>query len=626
MTPLTSIGETVRLSTTANKSDGSSQVVESGQVQWQSSDPWVASVSEGIVTAVGGGNAVITTTYEGGRVEAPVSVRISTRSTGTVRVLYAAPSDREFRTGASEVIANAIVDLQSRYRRELGGLTFSLYEVTPEECRMSEPADYYGRGNAWAKVVEGVQHCAPVQHHSQDFVWVVYVDVKESCDEPHELGAGGPGLTILQAAEGDFAPGEFYYCDEGPHERTLGGVIGGLGHELGHALGLPHPPGCDPWDPTTCDDLEALSLMHDGYASYPDTYLLPDDKEILIRSPFIGREPVPGRDAFDAPGVSTLQGVALGLDGEPVQGLRVSLVAESFWNWGETGRDGTFEIRLPGGSSSPSILSIHAGGAGDCGWLGYHGPDGITTPRAQATRVTIGDGNVTGILIRLPVDEDDLCLGQRKVSGRALGPDGRPVEGVWFEAFDEWWYVGGDGAFEFSVPEGWSGSYLLSIHTGEVADCGLVGYYGPGGFTTRLEDAAIEIGGVDATGIEIRLPANPDDLCSRQSMVSGAVLGPDGEPVAGIWIELAAEAFWRWGLKEQDGTFALRLLDGWSGSPILSVHAGEVAGCDLVGFYGPGGFTTLREEATRVEVGDADVTGIEIRLLASPDELCNRQG
>ena len=107
MTPLTSIGETVRLSTrcpTANKSDGSSQVVESGQVQWQSSDPRVASVSEGIVTAVGGGNAVITATYEGGRVEAPVSVRISTRSTGTVRVLYAAPSDREFRTGASEVI------------------------------------------------------------------------------------------------------------------------------------------------------------------------------------------------------------------------------------------------------------------------------------------------------------------------------------------------------------------------------------------------------------------------------------------------------------------------------------------------------------------------------------------
>ena len=58
---------------------------------------------------------------------------------------------------------------------------------------MSEPADYYGRGDAWAKVVEGVQHCAPVQHDSPDFVWVVYVDVEEACDEPQELGAGGGG-------------------------------------------------------------------------------------------------------------------------------------------------------------------------------------------------------------------------------------------------------------------------------------------------------------------------------------------------------------------------------------------------------------------------------------------------
>ena len=43
MTPLTSIGEKVQLSVTANMSDGSSQVVENALVQWQSSDPWVAS-------------------------------------------------------------------------------------------------------------------------------------------------------------------------------------------------------------------------------------------------------------------------------------------------------------------------------------------------------------------------------------------------------------------------------------------------------------------------------------------------------------------------------------------------------------------------------------------------------
>ena len=90
---------------------------------------------------------------------------------------------------------------------------------------------------------------------------------------------------------------------------------------------------------------------------------------------------------------------------------------------------------------------------------------------------------------------------------------------------------------------------------------------------------------------------------------------------------MAAEAWWLWAYAGQDGTFEIRLLDGWSGSAILSTYACEIVpGCDLVGYYGPGGFTTLGEEATRVEVGDADVTGIEIKLPASPDELCNRQG
>ena len=305
--------------------------------------------------------------------------------------------------------------------------------------------------------------------------------------------------------------------------------------------------------------------MHIGYVSYPNTYLLPDDKEVLIRSPFIGWEPVHGRDSVDAPGVSTLQGVALGLDDEPVEGLRVSLVAESFWNWGETGRDGIFEIRLPEGSTGPPILSIHAGGAGDCGWLGYHGPDGITNLRTQATRVEIVDGNVTGIELRLPVNADDLCPGQRKVSGIVLGPDGRPVEGIGLVEFNEWIQTGVDGTFEISVPEGWVGSSILKIHAGKVPGCGVVGFYGPGGFTTRLEDATLEMGGLGATGIEIRLPATPDELCGRQITVTGAVLGPDGEPVADIWIELAAEAGWLWTTTGQDGIFEIRLLDGWSG-------------------------------------------------------------
>ena len=79
-----------------------------------------------------------------------------------------------------------------------------------------------------------------------------------------------------------------------------------------------------------------------------------------------------------------------------------------------------------------------------------------------------------------------------------------------------WVRSGVDGNFEFSVSEGWVGSPILSIHADEVPDfpdCGIVGFYGTGGFTTWREQASLEIGGIGAPGLEIRLPASPDELC-----------------------------------------------------------------------------------------------------------------
>ncbi len=299
MESLTSIGETIHLSVTANMSDGSRQSVENEFVQWQSSDLAVATVLEGAVTAVGGGNTTITADYEGLTADATISVHISVHETGTVRVLYAVPADREFRSDYSEAIQHAIVDLQSWYRRELGGRTFSLYNATPEQCQLSEAEDFYGR-YSWQKVVDGVQHCAPVRGETSTFAWVVYVDVELPCAPDgssgewgqgyDQLGRGGPGLTILPRGDLDGLIGEklIYYgrCGGGPWDGPIRRWIGGLGHELGHVLGLPHPPGCDEGLPT-CDH---EALMSNGYEAYPNTYLRLDEKEILGRSPFIGRD------------------------------------------------------------------------------------------------------------------------------------------------------------------------------------------------------------------------------------------------------------------------------------------------------------------------------------------------
>lgn len=510
---LSSIGEMAQLTVTATLSDGSRQAVEAAEAEWESSDPAVVTVTDGVLTAVATGNAAVTVTFGGQSFEVAVAVRISLPTEGTVRVLYVSPADRQFRTDYSAGVSHALADLVSWYRRQTGGLTFSLYESTPEHCRLPEPSDYYARGHAWEKVQEDVQPCAPVEYGRANFVWVLYVDVEEACDEPHELGRGGGGITMMPRwdLEGLTNPGPYYYCDEGPYDGPLGRWIGGAGHELGHAIvDLRHPPGCDEEFPS-CDPVQ-WSLMDDGYSIYPDTYLLTEDKEFLLRSPFIAGEPLPDGEAPSALDGSRVQGTVRGPSGVPLEGIRISVWGDTVWNWAETAVDGTFDVGMPAGTSDAAVVSVHGGKAADCRWLGYHGEEGLLGLRENATRVAIGAVDVTGIEIALPRHPDALCGGQRTVSGRVLGPDGKPVAEVWVGAFDEWILTGGDGTFEIRAPQGaFSELYI------EVPECGYVGKYSPSGFTAVESEASrLEVGATDMTGIEVRLPDSPSDLCRQQ--------------------------------------------------------------------------------------------------------------
>ena len=284
---LMGVGETVRLSLVATLSDGSTRDIDPTLAEWRSSDPAVATVaSDGVVTAIRAGQATISATYEQQEAELEMSVRISSHSQGSVRVMYLAPADREFRADYSAGIAAASVDVQSWYRNQLDGLTFSIYSVVPEWCQLPREHDYYSHGNAWEKVLRDVQSCAPVRGDTSWFSWALYVDVYEACGEPHELGRGGAGLTMVARwdLEGLVNPGDYYYCDEGPYDGRLGRWFGGLAHELGHTFGLPHAPGCDGGQ-AACD---SAALMGDGYSSYPNTYLRDDEKSVLRRSPFFG--------------------------------------------------------------------------------------------------------------------------------------------------------------------------------------------------------------------------------------------------------------------------------------------------------------------------------------------------
>ena len=471
---------TIHLSSLFGDPDGDELVYEAA-----TSDAAVAvvSVSGSELTITGAGEGAVTVTVTardpGGlaaeqNFEVAVSVRISVDETATVQVLYAVPADRELRADYREGIEHLLVDVQSWYRQQLEGLTFSLYGDVPQLCEMSEPADFYGR-YSWQKIVDGVQHCAPVAAGTSSFVWIVYADVVHECG-PYEqgydqLGRGGDGLTILTRWDLDGLIGEdglYHYCDGdelfGPYDRPLSSWQGGTAHELGHAFGLPHPPGCDAGLPT-CD---TWAMMQNGYETYPHTYLRADDKEALIRSPFIDTRSSSGPRPAAAPAESRVQGSVSGPGGSPVEGARVSLVGEDFWAWAATGADGAFEIAVPEGSSGTAVVSVHAGDAAACRWLGYHdGSGGITALRQHAQPFGIGDSDTSGVAIALPASVDEMCRGPRTITGTVLGPDAAPVQEVWVghDSTSEWALTDADGSFEIRLPDGTLGPSVIVVES-----------------------------------------------------------------------------------------------------------------------------------------------------------------
>ena len=197
----------------------------------------------------------------------------------TVRVMYAVPADREFREDYRAAIETAIADVQRWYREQLGGSTFRSQPI--EDCLMPNETAFYERAGAWDLVLGGVQHCANVEWGGHRHVWVVYPDVREPCVGPLELGRATEGLAIFRRGdlEGMVSPGPAWRCDDGPFAGPWGLWVGALAHELAHAFGLGHPPGCDSGS-SGCDS-RAMTWL--GFTAYPDTYLRPDEKRFLLQ-------------------------------------------------------------------------------------------------------------------------------------------------------------------------------------------------------------------------------------------------------------------------------------------------------------------------------------------------------
>ena len=209
----------------------------------------------------------------------------------SVRFIYLVSQDREVREDYREAIESAAVEIQRWYKQQLNGLTFRLNSPVVEVVRARQPAtwfasnpngearDNWGFNNALAET--GKLMGAKV--FDDRYVWVIY------SDGVGDKGRAAPGFAFLP--EDDLLG----LLGKHPTQPEKLRWVAGLGHELGHALRLRHPPNVE---------RDADAIMYTGiYGKYPDRcYLTTEDKAILLHSDFIFGEEgkLPERGMFAA--------------------------------------------------------------------------------------------------------------------------------------------------------------------------------------------------------------------------------------------------------------------------------------------------------------------------------------
>lgn len=202
-------------------------------------------------------------------------------STPEVRVIYLVPSDRQPRSEAPIALTNGMKHLQRWYREQSdNGKTFKLHDPIVEIIRSSHETSWFYTNPAgnnpslylWFNSVSE----ASAKFFDQNYTYVIYVDV----EAPGQAVGGSGGVTLLPQHD------ILGMIGQNALEPRVCRWVGGLGHELGHALGLPHPPECDSHQAPD-NSIPCQSLMYLGYLIYPDTYLLADNKDRLNQSPFI---------------------------------------------------------------------------------------------------------------------------------------------------------------------------------------------------------------------------------------------------------------------------------------------------------------------------------------------------
>ncbi len=210
-----------------------------------------------------------------------------------VRIVYLVPTDRVANATYVSTLQNAAQHLQVWYRDQMGnGKTFRLHDPIVEVVNASHDAAWYSTNPVkgfdlwfWNNVLSDAFALTGGMFDDPNNRWIYYIDADPDCGQ---LGGGGTsGVAVLPANDFRGLAGEANIppCSgEAPDNAGVCRWVGGLGHELGHAFDLPHPPECEDADPNTVCPSDALMWL--GFRSYPTAQLLPEDITFLNGLPF----------------------------------------------------------------------------------------------------------------------------------------------------------------------------------------------------------------------------------------------------------------------------------------------------------------------------------------------------
>jgi hypothetical protein len=198
----------------------------------------------------------------------------------TVRAAYLVPADIGAGLDVSDAFGSALRVARTWYLERLQGLTFRL----DDQVRMlttPHPAAFYQSNRLemeeswwvfWNGLHDGLQ-LLDARLDDPETIWVFLLDAAAPLPDGH--GAGAVESAVL--------------LDRGNLRNLISEhpcpSVGAIAHELGHAFGLPHPPGCDdhPFDP------ECGSVMGGGFRAFPDTFIRAQDAAQLMGSRFFAR-------------------------------------------------------------------------------------------------------------------------------------------------------------------------------------------------------------------------------------------------------------------------------------------------------------------------------------------------